>query len=523
MDAPPPGTAERPEDGQAIGGRQVARGVGTTLMARLGALIEIVAQPLYVAMFGLASYGLYAVLWAVVNLLENVFDLGMTSALQRTVPQAGDDRQAVASLRAALLMGVGPCLVVALVVCLAAPAIAPWFNVRAADADLVVPALQFFIWALPLWALVEIATSALRARQVFGAEIRLRVFWEQVIRLCLAAIAWVAGFGLFGLFVAHMVSLLATAALSIRLLARQYPLAELKSGPVFGSMFHETAKAGLSVLPANIVARLFGDAPAILLNMLLPGAEGARAGGLFTIARKISSVVQMVRIAFVYVLAPLASSAERADRNQVREIYAYAVRLITAVSLPLTLVLAAGSGVVLSLFGPDAHAAQAAVIILLMARAGEAIVGISLPVLQVIAAYKHQLTAGIVGLIAAVAAGFVLFPLGDGLTMVSLAVAIGILVAAVIPMIQLYHHEQLLPFDEHLSRTLVHTVPIAFAALGLALLAAQLPDWLAFPVVIVLGLGATWASLRFALPLHDRQSLGKTGRKLRLFSAAPAG
>lgn len=500
----------------------MARGVGTTMMARLGALIEIVAQPLYVAMFGLASYGLYAVLWAVVNLLENIFDLGMTSALQRTVPQARNDAEAVASLRAALIMGVGPCLIVALIVCLAAPAIAPWFNVRAADAGLVVPALQLFIWALPLWALVEIATSALRARQVFGAEIRLRVFWEQVIRLVLTALAWFAGYGLFGLFVAHMISLLATVLLSIRLLARQYPLRLMSKGPIRGPMFSETAKAGLSVLPANIVARLFGDAPAILLNMALPGAEGARAGGLFTIARKISSVVQMVRIAFVYVLAPLASSAERADRAQVHDIYAYAVRLITAVSLPLALVLAAGSSAVLGLFGPDAQAAQAAVIILLLARAGEAIVGISLPVLQVIAAYKHQLTAGIVGLAAAFISGVILFPLGDGLTMVTLAVAFGILVAAVIPMIQLYHYEQLLPFDQHLSRTLVRAVPIALAALCVALLAAQLPDWIGFPLVILIGLGGTWASLRFALPLHDRQSLGKTGRKLKLFAPETA-
>ena len=54
--------------------------------------------------------------------------------------------------------------------------------------------------------------------------------------------------------------------------------------------------------------------------------------------------------------------------------------------------------------------------------------------------------------------------------------------------------------------------------IGVALAAAQLPDWIGFPLVILIGLGGTWASLRFALPLHDRQSLGKTGRKLKLFA-----
>ncbi|NJS15084.1 MAG: polysaccharide biosynthesis protein, partial [Sphingopyxis sp.] len=50
---------------------EVAKGFGTSMVARLGGVIEVVAQPLYVAMFGLASFGLYAVLWSLVNLVEN--------------------------------------------------------------------------------------------------------------------------------------------------------------------------------------------------------------------------------------------------------------------------------------------------------------------------------------------------------------------------------------------------------------------------------------------------------------------
>jgi O-antigen/teichoic acid export membrane protein len=73
---------------QAITPRDFAKGTGTTLLARLGGVIEVVTQPLYVWLFGLAGYGLYAVLWAAINLIENIADLGMTSALQRTIPKA---------------------------------------------------------------------------------------------------------------------------------------------------------------------------------------------------------------------------------------------------------------------------------------------------------------------------------------------------------------------------------------------------------------------------------------------------
>src|SRR5690606_35449051 len=116
--------------------RSVARGLGTTVLARLGAVVEIVAQPLYVLMFGLAGYGLYAVLWAAVNLLENIFDLGMTSAMQRTVPQSASDADAAAALRTAMVFGVGPCILVAALVAVFAAELAPLLNVAAKDRDL---------------------------------------------------------------------------------------------------------------------------------------------------------------------------------------------------------------------------------------------------------------------------------------------------------------------------------------------------------------------------------------------------
>jgi O-antigen/teichoic acid export membrane protein len=109
----------------AVTSRSVARGLGTTVLARLGAVVEIVAQPLYVLMFGLAGYGLYAVLWAAVNLLENIFDMGMTSAMQRTVPQSAGDAEAAAALRTAMIFGVGPCIIVAALVAILPPIWAP--------------------------------------------------------------------------------------------------------------------------------------------------------------------------------------------------------------------------------------------------------------------------------------------------------------------------------------------------------------------------------------------------------------
>lgn len=506
----------------AVTSRSVARGLGTTVLARLGAVVEIVAQPLYVLMFGLAGYGLYAVLWATINLLENIFDTGMTSAMQRTVPQSASDAEAAAALRTAMIFGVGPCLIVAALIAVFAAELGPLLNVAEKDRALVTPAIQIFVWALPLWAFVEIATSALRARMVFGAEIRLRIVWEQVIRLVFAGLFFAGGLGLKGLFIAHLCSLAITAILCIRLLTRYYNFADLWRGPWATETARNTFWAGLSILPANIIARLFGDAPALILNLLLPGAAGAAAAGLFTIARKLSSVVQLVRIAFVYVMAPLAASAEREDRRQVADIYAYATRLISAITLPLAAVLAAGSASLLGLFGPQAQAAQAALVILLFARAAEAVLGIAAPVLQVVAAFSQQLTASIFGVGLAVGAGWLIVGHLDPLTGVTLATAIGVVVMAGIPMLQLAITEKLHPFDAQFPAVAIRAGAITLAAGALALLADRLPDMFSLPLIALIAVASVWLAMRFALPFADRASLGKTGRRLRLLGGDDA-
>src|SRR3546814_9400623 len=89
------------------------------------------------------------------------------------------------------------------------------------------------------------------------------------MRLVFAGLCFAGGLGLKGLFIAHLCSLGITAALSVRLLARHYSFADLWRGPWAGATARDTFLAGLSILPSNIIARLFGAAPALTLNMLL--------------------------------------------------------------------------------------------------------------------------------------------------------------------------------------------------------------------------------------------------------------
>jgi O-antigen/teichoic acid export membrane protein len=497
------------------GSRQVAKGAGTALLARAGGVIEIVSQPLYVWLFGLPTYGLYMVLWSAVNLVENFADLGMTSALQRVVPQARNDEERAGALRQAMVMGLLPCILIALAASLGAHWIAELVNVAPRDRDRLATGIALFAWALPFWAYVEIATSALRARKAFGPEIRLRVMWEQVLRMIAAIVLAALGAGTLGLLIAHICSLAITCIFSTRLLARYYRLDLVLGQSSTATTTAHTLYAGLSVLPSNIVTRLFADAPPLILNLMIPGAAGANAAGLFAIARKLASGVQLIRQAFSYVMAPLASEAARHDMRHVAEIYGFATRLTIVVATPVVCAIAGGGRALLALFGSPAQAAYVALALLTFTRLIEAVAGQASAIQSVISRYHHPLVGSAIGLGAAVAIGWLLLPQG-GMDGMAVAVSAGIAVSVLTPMVQLYVHERLHPFAPPFARAAGVALLVGAGVFLLSELIWPLHHLIRIGIGAVLLLGGIWLSGRFGLTEADKIALGKTGRKLRL-------
>ena len=94
--------------------------------------------------------------------------------------------------------------------------------------------------------------------------------------------------------------------------------------------------------------------------------------------------------------------------------------------------------------------------------------------------------------------------------------AIGLVVMAAIPMLQLAAVERLHPFDAQFPAVALRGIVITIIAGLAAMLADLLPDPVALPLLLVIAAAAIWLALRFALPLADRASLGKTARRLRL-------
>jgi O-antigen/teichoic acid export membrane protein len=491
---------------------EVAKGAGLAGLARMGALIEAVAQPLYTWLFGLATYGLYVALWAAVNLLANIIDLSMTSALQRVVPTEETEERAHGAVKLALLVSVVPAALVALGLSLGAESIAQYFSAAPEDRDSLPRAIALFAWALPLWTFVEVATSAARARRAFGPEIRLRIFWEQVARIGFALGFFALGFASSGLMLAHLCSLALTALLAVRLLGRYYDLRLLVRAPMPGDLARELLLSGLALLPSNLSRRLLIDAPPLVLNLMLPGARGASASGLFEIARKISTIPHIVRQAFQYVLGPLSSAQARADRSQIAPLYRFASRVSTALVVPLGGLLIFAGADILSVYRPEVREALPLLWILVAARVLEAIVG---PAATIVEMTGHRILPVVnsfaaVALWAALAAW--LAP-GKGALGMAIAVAAATLVGAWAATIELRFSDGLSPFD----RKLVQGLAVALAGVASMALAEHLLGGPArFAAVLALWAATSWLALRYTLTREDRLALGAFASKLRL-------
>jgi O-antigen/teichoic acid export membrane protein len=491
---------------------EVARGAGLAGLARAGALIEALAQPVYTRLFGVETYGVYVALWAAISIATNVIHLSMPVALQRVVPTQPDEAGAHGAVKLALILALVPSTILALLITLNAAWVASLFSAAPDDAVRLPTAIAIFAWALPLWTFIEVATSAARARRAFGPEIRLRIFWEQIARLIFVVGAFMLGAANIGLMIGHLCSLAMTALLCVPLLGRYYDLRLLVRAPLPRSLIRDLLVAGLVLTPSNLARRALIDAPPMILNMMLPGARGAAAAGLFEIARKISTVPLIVRQAFQYVLGPLSSAQAHVDRAEVAPLYHFASRVSTALVVPLAGLLIFAGVDILSLYQPRAQTALPLLYILVTARAIEAVVGPASTIVEMIGHRALPVLNSFIAIALWVGLAMWLSP-SDGALGMAWAVAAATVVSTYAATIQLQISDRLSPFDYKLFQGL----GLALAGVALMALIERLAHGLVrFQLVFLIWAGTSWLTLRFGLTREDRQALGSLSRKLRL-------
>ena len=185
----------------------LAKGVGIAFLGRLGALVEVAALPILAGLYGSETLGLFFTLWSAVRVSTTLSEFAMSTTLQRFVPRTEDPRRAAGILRIAVLTSLMISTLLAVMFVVLAPQLAEIIHAGEADQKNLVAIIRVYAWVLPFWTLTEVLTASVRPHRRFGPEIRIRIFYEQGLRLAGAVVFYVLGFHSFGLFFAHLFSL----------------------------------------------------------------------------------------------------------------------------------------------------------------------------------------------------------------------------------------------------------------------------------------------------------------------------
>jgi O-antigen/teichoic acid export membrane protein len=505
----------------------VVKSTGTALLGRAGAVIEVVSQPLYVRFFGLANYGLYTVLWALVSIGTVLCELGQSVALQRLLPVSKTEQERHSLLKTALLLALGASVLLATLLTLALQPLQAMLNVAPQDEAALRAAILLMVWTLPAWTLLEITTSAMRAMRAFGPEIRLKTLYEQLFRLSAALGFWALGYQSLGLILAQWLSALLTLALSFKLLFEFFSWHAFWQAPLHRAHVRMLLGYGVLLIPSGLIRRAFLDIPVLLLNALLPGAQGAIAAGLYGIARKVASIIQMVRLSVGYVMSPLVSYQTLHDRAQIAVLYSFATRLGAALVLPITSLLIGLGPLILSLFGPElkseasaatnlaASNAYTTLLILLAGRAFEATLGPASSLVDVLGKPTQPLINALSGLVLWLILTPVLTP-PLGAAGMALAVSLGTAACAVVAILQLKRDQQLWPFQAPFYKILFIGLISTILLQAWHHLTKETTIFLHLTGSLLLFSASLWLSLRLGLLPKERASLGRLGRFLGL-------
>ena len=492
----------------------VAKSAGLAFLGRLGALVELLSLGIITYLYDQDVVGLYFAMWSTLRVTSSLSEFAMTTGLQRFIPAAADEVEANTIIKTAFTIILGLGFTLAAIASFFAPELAKLFNASEETSAHIVTMVRIYVWVLPFWTMVEVLTASVRAQRTFGPEIRVRIFYEQGIRLVWASGLFFAGFELLGLFVAHLLSVIMAATLAFKLSMRFYDYKTILRTPYNAVVFKKMVSFCVLMAPANMTKRLNSELPVMLLNFMLPGTIGAHAAAAYGLGRRISSALQTIRQSYEYVVAPYATlSGARGEHRGLAEMYAFSTRMIACLTLPFAMVLILIRFDLLDIFKPGYEIAAGVILFLSIGRIVEGFGGPSSTLVEMLQHRSLPLINGVAGIASLVAIQLWLMP-QYGASGAAIAAAVGFNVTGYMAVLQVRLIRGIWPITKDFLR------PFAVAFFGTSFagyLFSLANDYGQAEGLIVAGLGIFLSLVllvRFGFRPSDVQALGRLGKAL---------
>lgn len=489
----------------------VAKSAGLAFIGQSGAAVEAISLLVFTWLYATPVVGLYFTFYAALKVLAAITEGAMTTAQQRYTPAARTMAEEARILKAAVAVSSAASLTLTAIVFVMAPSIALFFEGGPLSNFELVTMLRLYILTLPFFTLVEVLTASVRAQHAFGPEIRVRVFYEQILRLSFATVLFFLGMKTHGLIVAHTLSTFGAFVLSCLLVKHYYNYKQVLRAKLDISFLKEFFTFSILMTPANIIKKFFLVGPVIIVNKAL----GAEAAAIFGLGRHISSILQIVHLSFDYVVAPYASlKTALAHRQELEELYNFTTRLIVVLVLPFGVWLIFASHDILSIFKPDYLAASGVIILLTAGRVAEALCGTSTALVEMLGHKILPVLNNLVGLAVLFSLQYIL-KVDWGVYGVAMATSAGIVTVSVLSLIETWYFSRLLPYRRTILQPLAVSITLT---LGMAVVFYAIRNWDSWLHVVIEAATIFFAIkilIHYGLSEADARALGRIGRWFR--------
>jgi len=501
------GLGDNPRTDQAT----IAKSAGVAFLGQSAAVVEAVGLLAFTWLYPTDVFGIFLTLWAALKVLTAVTEFAMTTSQQRFTPATkGKDGEAKI-LKAALSVSLLSSFLGAFLIVIFAPEIAGYFNSGDVSKETFTKIIRIYAWALPFWTMVEVVTASVRAKRKFGPEIRVRIAYEQGLRLIAGVALFFIGFETFGLFYAHLFSIVVASLLALKLVGRFYNWQDVFKAKIDAAFLKEFLSFSAMMMPANFIKKMFIVGSVIIVNKAL----GADAAAIYGLGRHLSSVLQVVHLSFEYVMAPFASLKNAlAKKAELQSLYSFTTRIIAVLVLPFGVLLIYISRDILTVFRPEYAAATSVIIVLTAGRITEALMGTSAAMIEMIGHRTLPLINNLLGLLTL----FVLqyFLKGPyGVMGIAIATAVGFNVISLLSLGEAYFIYGLSAWNRKTWHPLLFSFGLSVFMGVTFYFAEDQEHYVHFPYALITVYFALMFLVRFGLSLEDAKALGRIGRWFR--------
>ncbi|MFA4907190.1 MAG: polysaccharide biosynthesis C-terminal domain-containing protein [archaeon] len=309
--------------------------------------------------FSVAEFGAFATIVAFVSLFDQILVNGFQQSVSKFVSEEKFDERKGRAFALKLQLAASIALFAVLTI-LAVPIL----GILNYDSGLFV--FQVALILLLTHPVIGVFMGFLNGKREFVLQSKINIFYVALKFLLMVLLA-AAGFRLFGAIAGFVISSFMAALISLALVKIKKPSVERAKAGFPAKRF---ALFTLSMVTFAIVTNIMLSIDLFFIRALSPAQSANFLAGLYSAATVISRIPQLAAMAFIAIAFPLISySVSRGDARVSNRYVSELVRYSLIIMLPMSAVIIAYSGPLLSLFFSARYSAATATLSILAVAA----------------------------------------------------------------------------------------------------------------------------------------------------------